>query len=223
MFRSGDQVEREIDGMFFEASVKTVHKPPPRNPDSRGQRRCYSYDILYPDTKNTELNVPEDEIRLKVGRRRGSSNNSSGSSKTTETSDTTTNDHHKYSRYGTSNQSISTVAPSKNAYVLVGEQEHEGVPHTTTDGTLVDEGKRDDSSNTANSSSANPDPFAATLAETEQQKKSGKVNVHHLDDNERFQSTGSAYITHGHVGDSVKTGASGGGGGGLRAIRMLRK
>ena len=34
---------------------------------------------------------------------------------------------------------------------------------------------------------------------------------------------GSAYITHGHVGDSVKTGASGGGGGGLRAIRMLRK
>ena len=103
-----------------------------------------------------------------------------------------------------------------------------GTSHHQVDGTTIpDCGRsppsRDDSSNTANSSSANPDPFAATLAETEQQKKSGKVNVHHLDDNERFQSTGSAYITHGHVGDSVKTGASGGGGGGLRAIRMLRK
>ena len=223
MFLRGDKVERDIDGLWFQADVRAVHKPPPRNPDSRGERRCYSYDLLYPDTKNTELRVPEDEIRLKVGRRRGAS---AAGSKSTEAEESSVPSHANSSRYGSPDKAVSTIAPVKGAYVLVGEQEHEGVPHTTSE---VDEGKRSDPARSSSQQTTPPpsaaialtlSPFASSAAEKEQQKKSGKVNVHQLDDNERFQSTGSAYITHGQVGNTTKSGA---GGGGLRAIRMLRK
>jgi hypothetical protein len=227
MFQQGDCVERDIDGLFFEAHVKVVHPPPPRNPDSRGQRRSYTYDLLYPDTKNTEQRVPEDEIRLKVGRRRASGR--SGSKSEEDPSLHSSQKNRLYRRPGSDN-SISTVAPAKGAFVLVGEQEHDGVPHTTATNTTnaMDEGKRNDPNRhhaTSCSPSASPNllhsnPFAATSDEQEHQKKSGKINVHNMDDNERFQSTGSAYITHGHVGQHTKKGA---GGGGLRAIRMLRK
>ena len=237
MFQVGDNVERDIDGMFFEAQVKSVHKPPPRNPDSRGQRRSYSYDVLYPDTKNTELHVPEEEIRLKVGRRRGGS---SSKMEDTNSAETLTTSHHY--RRPAPDKSTSTVAPNKSAFVLVGDQEHDGVPHTNS---IVDEGKRNDpdrrettaaattsatsaavTAGQATAGTASPrrsvhvDPFAATAVEQEHQKKSGKINVHSMDDNERFQSTGSAYITHGQTAQHEKKGA---GGGGLRAIRMLRK
>ena len=213
MFRPGDQVERDIDGMWFEADIKAAHKPPPRNPDSRGQRRCYSYDLLYPDTKNTELHVPEDEIRLKVGRKR-----SSAGLKADSTDDNAVPSYND--RRSSPDKAVATVAPVKEGFVMVGEQVHEGVPHTSVDG--VDEGKRNDPDRVDMQKSNGGDlldPFASTAAEQDNQKKCGKVNVHQLDDNERFQSTGSAYITHGHVG-AVKPAS---GGGGLRAIRMLRK
>jgi hypothetical protein len=227
MFQIGDKVEREIDGLFFEAQVKQVHEPPARSSLERGQRRCFTYNLLYPDTKNTEQDVPEDEIRLKVGRRRGTSNKLSGTENIGEDTNSSKKYEHKYRYRSTSEQTTATVAPKKSAFVLIGDQEHEGVPHTS----VVDEGKKfdsDDLDNDRHSSSSSPsssdllhlNPFATTVAEQEKQKKGGKINVHNMDDNERFQSTGSAYITHGHVGQHDKKGA---GGGGLRAIRMLRK
>jgi len=81
MFRAGDTVERDLDGLWFEAEVRDVHLPPSRaqqraldeqqqqqqqQQQPRRRRRIAHYDLFYPDTQNNELGVPEDEVRLKV-------------------------------------------------------------------------------------------------------------------------------------------------------------
>ena len=214
-----DVVERDLDGMWFEAEVLEVHLPPPRGQEDRHskkstrenrKRRIAYYDLFYPDTKNNELDVPEDEIRLKVtGLVKG------------KASDKVTAGSNRLQTCGEDN------VIGVRGVVLVGKNinaDHESKFQSkeeskSSSGPADSQRLGDDISaaERAHNGSDIPDVFGITPAP--RPEEGGHVTLHNVDDNERFQSTGTAYLTHGHVGQDRKAV----GGGGLRAIRLLRK
>ncbi|CAM9399161.1 unnamed protein product [Ectocarpus sp. 12 AP-2014] len=69
LFRVGEVVERDIDGVWFPAKVVAVHEKkneaePSGSSGSIGRRRQLAYDLVYLDDNNRESEVPEEDVRV---------------------------------------------------------------------------------------------------------------------------------------------------------------
>ncbi len=244
MFRQGDTVERDLDGLWFEAEVRSVHLPPSRaqqraldEQPPRGQargggdgqrrhrrRRIAHYDLFYPDTENNELGVPEDEVRLKVSGLVAGSGGEAADSGSTGASGITRGEAPALGGRGVvlvggdGHGSRGGAAGSRDGGGSGGESKYQKMEESKSDGVVLPpQDGAGSAAEIAHSVTAALDPFGAAPAP--RPEEGGHVTVHNVDDNERFQSTGTAYLTHGHVGQDRKAA----GGGGLRAIRLLRK
>ncbi len=196
MFRAGDAVERDLDGMWFAGEVRAVHRPPPRG---------YRYDIHYPDTRNVERDVPEDELRLRV------SSSSSAGSKYAEGKDAADADAADGATRRTAADALVPPPQPKLGFVLLTQEGEAAAAAATAAAAAATLGASPLTATDARDRAASNDSAAASTT--------SHVVLHNVDDNERMQSTGTAYLTHGTLDVDPKAA----GGGGLRAIRLLRK
>jgi hypothetical protein len=227
MFRAGDTVERDLDGLWFEAEVRDVHLPPSRaqqraldeqqqqQQQPRRRRRIAHYDLFYPDTQNNELGVPEDEVRLKVSGLVAGSGGGAPDSGSARSSGITRGEAPALGGRGV--VLVGDDCDGSGGSGGGGESKYQRLEESKSDGAYLPQGGAASAAEVAHDATAVLDPFGATHAP--HPEEGGHVTVHNVDDNERFQSTGTAYLTHGHVGQDRKAA----GGGGLRAIRLLRK
>ena len=194
MFRAGDAVERDLDGMWFAGEVRAVHRPPPRG---------YRYDVYYPDTRNVERDVPEDELRLQVS-------SSSAGSKYAEGTDGGRGVPDGAAAGSDPSHALLPPPQPKLGFVLLTEEGEAAAAAATAAATAATLGASPLTAPDARDRAASSDSASSSTSH---------VVLHNVDDNERMQSTGTAYLTHGTLDVDPKAA----GGGGLRAIRLLRK
>ncbi len=194
-------MERELDSLWFQAEVRAVRNPPLASRPSllegkealqKGMRPpSYVYDLWFADIENLEKSVPEEEIRLKV----------TGLADVTAASADDTD--------------MKWAANSVPVGIVLGDNEDRiDLP----DAKSPISNKGGEGKFASHHDGEEEDPFSLPSSNNGSFNTNGLVTMHNVDDNDRFQSTGTAYLTHGEV-----TGAKAAGGGGLRAIRLLRK